>query len=161
MAGTTPLLHEELTGLIRQTAFETHSYFGPGFLEKVYENALVNRLRKKGLEVGQQKQLVVYDEDGTLVGDYYADLLVNDCVVVEIKAAKAFAGEHIAQLLNYLKATHMSLGLLINFGTGRLEFRRFVLGTLSSVSSACSVATRLSRDLPPPPSPRASAAATP
>lgn len=161
MAGTTPLLHEELTGLIRQTAFETHSYFGPGFLEKVYENALVNRLRKKGLKVGQKKQLVVYDEDGTTVGDYEADLFVNGCVVVEVKAAKAIAGEHVAQLLNYLKASHMSLGLLINFGTSRLEFRRFVLGTISSVSPVCSVATRLSGDLPVRPSPCASAALPP
>src|SRR5262245_59419411 len=75
------LLHEELSGLIRQTAFETHRYFGPGFLAKVSENALVNRLRRKGLDVKAQYPIVVHDDDGTVVGDYDADLFVAECVV--------------------------------------------------------------------------------
>ena len=139
----TALLHEELTGVLRQTAFETHRYFGPGFLEKVYENALVNRLRKKGLEVKPQQGLCVRDEDGAVVGNYDADLLVNDQVVVEVKAVKALAGEHVAQLLNYLKASRTRLGILVNFGAPKLEFRRFVHGYEPSVSSACSVDRRI------------------
>jgi GxxExxY protein len=144
-----PLLHEELSGLIRQTAFETHRYFGPGFLEKVYENVLVNRLRKKGLDVKAQQALVVHDEDGTVVGDYDADLFVESCVVVEVKAARALAGEHVAQLLNYLKASRTQLGLLINFGATKLEYKRFVFGYGNSVSSACSVANDLTANTCP------------
>ena len=136
------LVHEGLTGVLRHTAFEAHSYFGSGFLEKVYENALVNRLRKKGLEVAQQRSLLVRDEDGTLVGEYVADLIVNECVLVEVKAVKALTNEHIAQLLNYLKATGIRLGILVNFGASKLEFKRFLFDAPSSVSSVPSVVTQ-------------------
>jgi GxxExxY protein len=132
------LVHEELTGVVRQTAFETHVYFGKGFLEKVYENALVNRLRKKGLAVAQQKSLKVQDEDGSVVGDYVADLVVNDRVLIEDKAATSLADEHVAQVLNYLKATGIQVGLLVNFGAPRLDFRRLVLERDPSASSASS-----------------------
>jgi len=121
------LLHGETTGQIRQTAFEVHRYFGRWFLEKVYENALAHRLRKSGLAVEQQRQLEVRDEDGTVVGEYYADLIISGLVLVEVKAAKALAPEHIAQLLNYLKVTEIAVGLLINFGGKQLQVRRFVL----------------------------------
>ena len=133
------LVHEELTGVVRQTAFETHVYFGKGFLEKVYENALANRLRKKGLDVAQQSATHVRDEDGTIVGDYVADLIVNECVLIEVKAVKSIADEHVAQVLNYLKVTGVRVGLLVNFGARTLEFRRFVLDPRPSVSSASSV----------------------
>ena len=133
------LVHEELTGVLRQTAFETHAYFGNGFLEKVYEKALVNRLRKKGIKVAQQCALFVRDEDGTIVGEYVADLVVRDCVVVEVKAVASLVDEHIAQMLNYLKASGIRLGVLVNFGARRLQFRRFLLDQRPSVSSVCSV----------------------
>ena len=136
-----PLVHEELTGVLRQTAFETHSYFGHGFLEKVYENALVNRLRKKGCKVAQQSALLVRDEDGTVAGECVADLIVDDCVVVEVKAATSLANEHVAQILNYLRACGIRLGVLVNFGARRLQFRRFLLDPTPSVSSVCSVAS--------------------
>lgn len=132
------LVHGELTGVVRQTAFETHVYFGKGFLEKVYENALANRLRKKGLNVVQQFAIPVRDEDGTAVGDYVADLIVNECVLIEVKAVKSLAEEHVAQVLNYLKVTGIRVGLLVNFGAGALELRRFVLDP-PSVPSASSV----------------------
>jgi GxxExxY protein len=122
----TRLLFEELSGIVRQTAFETHQYFGYGFLEKVYENALANRLRKKGVNVGQQQSCIVRDEDGTIVGSYTPDLLVNDVVLVEVKAAKAIVEDHIAQTLNALKVTGLSLGLLVNFGRRILQFKRLV-----------------------------------
>ncbi len=121
------LYHGETTGLIRQTAYEVHHYFGRWFLEKVYENSLASRLRKAGLEVVQQQHLKVRDEDGTIVGDYVADMVVSGVVLVEAKAVKGLASEHIAQLLNYLKTSRMSVGLLINFGAPRLEVRRFVM----------------------------------
>jgi len=141
------LVHEELTGLVRQTAFETHVYFGKGFLEKVYkgflekvyENALANRLRRKGLDVAQQRAVRVYDEDGTVVGDYVADLIVTGCVLIEVKAVTALTDEHVAQVLNYLKAARIRVGVLVNFGARKLEFRRFVFDPVPSVSSACSV----------------------
>lgn len=120
------LVHEDLTGLIRQTAFEVHEYFGNGFLEKVYENALAHRLRKRCLPVGQRIPVKVRDEDGTIVGDYEVDLLVKECVLIEIKAVKKLAPEHVAQVLNYLKATGIEVGLLVNFGSYRFELKRFV-----------------------------------
>ncbi len=123
----TALLHEELTGRIRQVAFETHKYFRHGFLEKVYENALANRLRKAGIRVEQQVPITVYDEDGTAVGEYFADLLIEGAVIVELKAVKALSDEHLAQVINYLRATRHELGLLINFGAKVIQFKRVAL----------------------------------
>jgi GxxExxY protein len=111
---------------VRQTAYEIHIYHGHGQLEKVYENALAHRLRKAGLDVKQQYPIKVQDEDGTLLGDYMSDLLVENLVIVELKTAKALALEHEAQLLGYLKSTRMQHGLLINFGSPRFEMRKFV-----------------------------------
>ena len=122
----TELIHEALTGIIRQTAFDVHLYFGTGFLEKVYESSLVNRLRKKGLWVEQQQPIAVHDEDGTVVGDHVADLLVNNAVIVEVKAIKALSDEHVAQVLNYLKSTGCKVGLLINFASRKFVFKRLV-----------------------------------
>jgi GxxExxY protein len=84
---------------VRQTAYDIHLYHGHGHLEKVYENALIHRLRKAGLDVKQQYPLTVYDEDGTIVGDYFSDLLVEDMLVVELKTAKALVAVH--ELLIY------------------------------------------------------------
>ena len=83
-------------------------------MEKVYENALAHQLRKAGLDVRQQYPIQVYDEDGTLIGDYYADLLVEGWLMVELKTAKALADEHSAQVLGYLKSARLEHGLLIN-----------------------------------------------
>ncbi len=127
MSNQVILLEEELSGAIRQTAFEVHQYFGPGYLEKVYENSLTIRLRKKGHLVLQQQHLKVHDEDGTIVGDYTPDLLVDGRMIVEVKAASAIAFKPIAQLLNYLKTTRLRVGVLVNFGTSKLQFRRYVV----------------------------------
>jgi len=89
----------ELCDIVRQTAYNIHVYHGHGHLEKVYENALANRLRKLGHMVQQQHPLNVYDEDGTLLGEYYADLIVDGRLIVELKAVRALADEHIAQVL--------------------------------------------------------------
>jgi GxxExxY protein len=117
----------ELCDIVRQTAYDIHVYHGNGHLEKVYENALVNRLRKSGFDVKPQHPLKVYDEDGTEIGDYLADLLVDGRVIVELKAARAIADEHVAQVLGYLKASKIEHGLLINFGSYRFEIKKFVL----------------------------------
>ena len=121
-----------LCDCIRQIAFDIHVYHGHGHLEKVYENALAHRLKKTGLEVEQQVPLQVFDEDGTLIGDYFADLIVEGEVVVELKAAKAMAPEHEAQVLGYLKSSRKEHGLLINFGAYRFEIRKFALSQKAS-----------------------------
>ena len=111
---------------IRQTSFQIHTYLGHGHLEKVYENALSHRLRKAGLKVEQQQPIQVFDEDGTLIGDYLADLIVDGFLIVELKAAKSLAPEHEAQILGYLKASRVEHGLLINFGSPKFEIRKFI-----------------------------------
>ena len=110
---------------VRQTSYDIHVYHGHGHLEKVYENALAHRLRKDGLDVKQQHPIKVYDEDGTLIGDYLADLLVEGELIVELKTAKTLAPEHEAQILGYLKSARLKHGLLINFGSYKFEMRKF------------------------------------
>ena len=110
---------------VRETSYAIHTYHGNGYLEKVYENALVNRLRKAGLNVKQQHPITIHDEDGAEIGEYFADVIVNDCLIIEVKACKALANEHKAQLLHYLKATGVEHGLLINFGSYKFEIRKF------------------------------------
>ena len=142
---------KELSDFIRQTSYNIHVYHGHGHLEKVYENALAHRLRKAGLDVKQQYAIQVFDEDGTVIGDYLADLVVEGCLIVELKAAKALAPEHEAQVLGYLKSARMEHGLLINFGSYKFEIRKFawtrhqnpglqpmtsILGLLASAISA-------------------------
>lgn len=116
----------ELCDLIRQTGFEIHEYFGNGFLEKVYENALAHRLRKQGLRVEQQLALAVRDIDGTILGDYFADIVVEDVLIVEVKATRNLAPEHHAQVLGYLKASGLQDALLINFGGPKYEIKKFI-----------------------------------
>jgi len=96
-------------------------------LEKVYENALAHRLRKAGIKTDQQHPIKVYDADGTLIGEYFADLFVENELIVELKAAKALTEEHIAQLIGYLKSSRKAHGLLINFGSPRFQIRKFKL----------------------------------
>ena len=117
----------QLCDQIRETSFALHEYLRHGHLEKVYENGLAHRLRKLGLKVDQQFPLKVIDEDGTVLGDYCADLFVEACLIVELKACKAIAEEHIAQILGYLRACRIEHGLLINFGAPKLEIHKYVL----------------------------------
>ena len=108
-------LHSDITEKIIKQAYYVHNTLGFGFLEKVYENSLVKKLKEEGLDVKQQYPIKVNFE-GTIVGDYFADILVENKVIVELKSVKKFAPEHGAQLVNYLKATNIEVGLLINFG---------------------------------------------
>jgi len=110
---------------VRQVAYDIHLYHGHGHLEKVYENALAHRLSKAGLMVKQQHPINVFDEDGTLIGEYLADLLIEDSLIVELKTAKGLAPEHEAQVLGYLKSSRLEDGLLINFGSYKFEIRKF------------------------------------
>ena len=122
----------QLCDEVRETAYAIHCHHRHGHLEKVYENALAHRLRKLGLDVKQQHPITVYDEDGTVIGEYFADLFVDNRLIIELKAAKAFADEHIAQLLGYLRASRFEHGLLLNFGAPRFAIRKFVLSEAST-----------------------------
>ena len=123
---------KELCDKIRQIAFEIHVYHGHGHLEKVYENTLAHRLKKAGFKVEQQRPITVYDEDRTVVGEYLADLFVEECIIIELKAAKAIAPEHEAQILGYLKSTGIEHGLLINFGSFKFEIRKFAFSDVTA-----------------------------
>jgi GxxExxY protein len=118
---------KELCDQVRQTAYDIHIYHGHGHLEKVYENALYHRLHKQGLDVRQQLPLAVYDEDGTILGEYFADLFLEQRLIIELKTASRLAPEHEAQLLGYLRSAKLAHGLLINFGAARFEIRKFAL----------------------------------
>ncbi len=120
-----------LCDLIRETSFSLHQYLRHGHLERVYENGLAHRLRKAGLKVEQQYHLQVADEDGTILGDFVADLYVENCLIVELKACKAIIGDHTAQLLGYLRASSIEHGLLINFGASKLEVKKYILSDCS------------------------------
>jgi len=119
----------ELCDQVRETAYAVDQYLRHGFLEKVYENALAHRLRKCGLEVEQQFPLKVFDADGFVIGDYYSDLLIQRRLVVELKAARSLADEHVAQILGYLRASRIEHGLLINFGAPKFQIRKLILRT--------------------------------
>jgi GxxExxY protein len=115
----------QITEKIIGCAFTVGNKLGCGFLEKVYENALVHELRKAGLRVEPQFRINVY-YDGIVVGEYWADLLVEECVIVELKAIRTIGEKEIAQCLNYIKATKLTLCLLINFGNPKVEVKRVV-----------------------------------
>ena len=115
-----------ITEKIIGCAYTVSNTLGAGFLEKVYENALAHELQKVGLRVTQQHPVQVW-YDGILAGEYFADLLVEDRILIELKAIKALDEAHWAQCLNYLKATKLRLCLLINFGKPRVEIRRIAL----------------------------------
>jgi len=118
------LKYSDITQSVIGCAFEVINELGAGFLESVYEKALLLALVQKGLSVQSQHPIRVMFR-GHGVGDFYADLLVEGKVIVELKAVKAIAPEHQAQIINYLNATGIEVGLLINFGNPRLEYRRF------------------------------------
>ena len=118
------MIHQELTGKILEACFEVSNELGAGFLESVYEKALLVVLRQKDLNVESQVKLQVMFR-GIVVGDYFADILVENKILLELKAVNALTKEHFAQILNYLKATNLEVGLIINFGNSKLEYRRF------------------------------------
>jgi len=123
-------MHDEIFALcdcIRETAFSLHCHLRHGHLERVYESGLAPRLRKQSLTVNQQHPLAVFDEDGSTLGEFHADLVVVHRLIVELKAGRALADEHVAQLIGYLRASRLEHGLLINFGSPKLEVKKFVL----------------------------------
>jgi GxxExxY protein len=117
----------KLCDLVRETGFAIHRYLRSGHLEKVYENALVHRLRKLGLQVEQQHALAVHDEDGTLLGSFYADLFLEQHLLIELKAVAHVLDEHTAQILGYLRAARVEHGVLINFGAPKFYIRKYAL----------------------------------
>jgi len=117
--------HSVLTQAIIKEAYYIFNHLGSGFMEKVYENALILRLKKRHFNVKSQHQIKVYFE-GELIGEYIADIIVEDKIIIELKAAKEINSIHEVQLVNYLKATGIEVGLLINFGD-KLKFKRKVL----------------------------------
>ena len=112
---STDLLHKELSDLIINAFYTVYNALGYGFLEKVYENALFTELKNKGLHCEKQKPIKVY-YDQKVVGEYFADIIVEDSIIIELKATESLMDEHEVQLVNYLKATEIEVGLLLNFG---------------------------------------------
>jgi GxxExxY protein len=120
------IVHKELSYKIIGLAMQVHSRLGIGFLEKVYENALTVLLRREGIKAKQQHSIKVYFED-QIVGDYMADIIVDDSIILEIKALDRISDVHRAQALNYLRATELRLAIILNFGKKKLEYERLVL----------------------------------
>jgi GxxExxY protein len=119
------MLYEQISEKIIAAFYEVNNKLGYGFLEKVYENALMIELKKQGLQAVSQEAIKVY-YDNKVVGEYFADIIVNGIIILELKTVEALVEEHFKQLLNYLKATQKELGLLLNFGK-KVEFKRVVL----------------------------------
>ena len=125
------MTEEEAKGLcdrIRQVAYDLHEYLGTGYLEKVYENALVHRLQLAGMNVTTQVPITVKDQDGFVIGEYVADMVVNG-PGIELKAVSTLSPAHVAQTINYLKAMHIEHGMLINFGSERFQCRKLAKRT--------------------------------
>ena len=146
---------DDLTQKIIGCAYKVHNTLGCGFLEKVYENALRIELEKLGLRVRQQEPInVLYD--GRVIGNFYADLWVDERVVIELKAVQAIAKEHELQLVNYLTATLVEVGLLLNFGSSvqvRRKFREYQpKSLLSAILPATTLASQIVTDELPDPS---------
>ncbi len=119
-----PLPFEPITAQILEAAFEVSNELGAGFLESVYESALFIALKDIGLRIERQAPIKVLFRN-QLVGQFFADLLIEDQIILELKAVKTLVPEHTAQTLNYLKATAKPVAMLINFGSPKLEYRRF------------------------------------
>ena len=118
------LLHKEISDKILKTYYEVYNELGYGFLEKVYQNAMYLELKNNGFEVQAQQPIKVHF-NGYIVGEFYADLLVNDCIILELKATEFLVYDNELQLLNYLRATDIEVGLLLNFGK-KPEFKRLI-----------------------------------
>ena len=118
------MIHEELTEKILKACFDVSNELGCGFLESVYEKALLIALREAGMNAESQRPLCVKFR-GQTVGEFYPDIIVENTIFLELKAVKALAPEHLAQTMNYLKASGIEVGFLVNFGNPKLEYRRF------------------------------------
>ena len=123
--GNEKIIEKDLVYKINKCVFEVYRILGHGFLEKVYERALLKELKAKGLKVQAQVPIQVHYK-GEIVGDYYADLVVEDKVIIELKAQESLSKAYDAQLLNYLKATKIQVGLLVNFTYPKATVKRFV-----------------------------------
>jgi len=117
----------ELCDVVRETSFAIHRYHRHGHLESIYEKALMHRLEKAGLLVERQHPLNVFDEDGTPLGEFFADLFVENQLIVELKAVRTVTDDHVAQILGYLKSSRVETGLLINFGAPVLQIKKYLL----------------------------------
>ena len=120
------LIHERVTFQVIAAIIEVHKILGFGFLETVYEKALLKELRLRTLKAEPQKEIRVFYKDEE-VGSYYADIVVNDVIILELKSVEHLNNAHKAQLLNYLKCTGMKVGFLVNFGKEKAEYKRFAL----------------------------------
>ena len=119
------ILYKDLSYKIVGLAMEVHSKLGYGFLEKVYENAMMVLFRQEGMRAKQQAPITVYFK-GEAVGEYYADILVEDKIILEVKSVEKIIDKHRAQTLNYLKATGLRLSIILNFGKKKIEYERIV-----------------------------------
>lgn len=117
----------QLCDTVRETSFALHRFLKHGLKEKIYENGLAHRLSKQNIAVQQQQSLDVFDEDNFLLGTLEMDLVVENELIIELKAVKNFTNEHVAQLLGYMRATRKEHGLLINFGNPKLQNKKYVL----------------------------------
>lgn len=113
--------------VIRECGYGLHNYLGPGFREKVYERGLIHRMKKRGLHVTVQPSVSIYDEDGTELLEEILDLIVEDVLILELKAVREVSDADVAQLLGYLKAARFRHGLLINFGAPKFYIRKYVM----------------------------------
>jgi len=123
---------KRLCDTVRETSLSIHRYHRHGHLEKIYQNALTHRLRRQGLMVEPRFPLNVLDEDGTPLGEFFADLFLEQKLILEVKACRTLADEHVAQLLGYLRSSRIEDGLLINFGAPKLQIRKYVLSRLDA-----------------------------
>lgn len=119
------LLYEDLSNSIINSAIEVHKNLGSGFLEKVYEKALIYELNQKNIKIDIQKSIDVHYKN-IVIGKFTPDLIVDDKIIIELKALSTIESTHISQVLNYLKATNMEVGILLNFGRERLEIKRVI-----------------------------------
>ena len=120
----TEILHKELSESILKVLYDVYNELGYGFLEKVYQNAMYLELKSLGFKVEPQRQIKVYYKN-EVVGDFFADLLINDVIILELKACDSLVKSHYVQTLNYLKATNIEIGLLLNFGE-KPEIKRLI-----------------------------------
>ena len=119
------IIYKDLSYAIVKAAFEVHNHLGPGLLEKLYERALIIELLERGYKVEQQKAIVAKYKD-QVIGKHILDLIVNDCIILELKAVAEVLPIHKQQALSYLKATELELAIIINFGASRVQSHRFV-----------------------------------
>ena len=115
-----------LCAIVRETSFSIHRFFRHGHAEKVYENSLRNRLKRSDLKVDQQVPLEVRDKDNTVVGEFFADLLIEGELILVLKAVSQLCSEHTAQVLGYLRAADLEHAMLINSGSPKIEFKKFI-----------------------------------